>query len=164
MSNIIVYNYIIIYNCKRDEMSKLKKKKKIARLRKQKTLESLPAESCVHHPASPAQRTSRRNRRRRDQRRRDAVSLADAPTLICRTAAARSIVCSHLRDRRDTSERCGSRGHHDPLLFPTRRTRRAIFYEGACCPRHVSASRGHSPRSFSRARISGVSDRRPVSW
>jgi len=124
---------------------------------------SLPAESCVHHLASPVRRISRRSRRRRDQRRQGAVSLADAPTLIYRTVAARSIVCWHLRDRRDTSERCGSREQRDPLLFPTRRTRHAVFYEGSCYPRRVSASRGHSPRSFSRATIFEVSDRRPLS-
>jgi len=130
-------------------------------LKKKKIL--LPVESCVHHLANPARRISRRSRRRRDQERQDVVSLADAPTPICRTAVARSIVCRHLRDRRDTSERCGSRGHRDPLLFPTRHTRRAVFCEGSCCPHRVSTSHDHSPRSFSRARIFGVSDRCPLS-
>ena len=81
------------------------------------------------------------------------MSLADAPMPICRTAAVRSIVCWHLRDRRDTSERYGSRGQRDPLLFPTRRTRRVVFYEESCCLHRVSAFLGHSPRSSSRARI-----------
>lgn len=123
----------------------------------------LPAESCVHHLANPARRTSRRSRRRWDQARRDAVSLADAPTLICRTAAAHSIVCHHLRDRRDTSERCEFRGHCDPSFSPTR-TRHAILFEESCCPhRHALASRGHSPRSSSRARIFGILGRYPLS-
>lgn len=123
-----------------------------------------PVESCVRHRANPARRISPRSRRRPDQGRQDAVSSADAPTPIGRTAAARSIV-GHLRDRHDTSERCESHGPRDPLS-PTRshrRIRAAPLFEGPCCPRRASVPRGCSPRIFSRAGIFAASGRRPLS-
>lgn len=120
-----------------------------------------PAESCARHPASPARRISPRSRRRPGRRRPDAVFSVDGPMPIYRTAVARSIVCCHLRNRPDTSERCECHGHRGPRSFPTRRTRAATLFVALCCPRRASARRGRSPRSSSRATIAATWDRRP---